>query len=268
MKKFIAAMLAVAMTISTSCFTVIQADESEKKLYIVRLSQPPVYEAGEETEITPFGLDTVASRQARVQSEQKAFKTSVSKKTDSNIVYEYNQVFNGMAVEATDEEIEVIKNMQGVTGVYESKEYDNVTPVDESTDEESVLYDLGENINADSLREEMNKLQENSGNGEGMVIAIVDSEFDVNHEAYSLTDNTNLKIHKSDLTSLLDGLSINVKTNQVYQNEKIPFVFNYVNMNKDVYDYNENLTHGSHVTGIAAGNSYSQVHHSRTPLPA
>jgi lactocepin len=260
MKKLISAMLALVMAVSASCFTfVVHAEDTEKRLYIVRLSQPPIYEASDTTQLSLYGTTSsttsTRARELKIQSEHKAFKTSVSKNTDSNIVYEYNQVFNGMAVEATAAEIEAIKNMSGVTGVYESKSY-AVDEPEAATSEPEAVYDLGDNINADTLRDEMNSLSENSGDGEGTVIAIVDSEFDINHEAFTLTDNSNIKITKKSLSSLLSGLSIgDLTTNQVYQNEKIPFVYNYVNKNKDVTDYDSAYIHGTHVSGIAAGNS-------------
>jgi lactocepin len=260
MKRLISGMLALVMAVSASCFTfVVHAEDTEKRLYIVRLSQPPIYEASDTTQLTLYGTSSSSTstraKELKIQSEHKAFKTSVSKNTDSNIVYEYNQVFNGMAIEATVAEIEAIKNMSGVTAVYESKSY-TIDEPETGTSESEAVYDLGDNINADTLRDEMNSLSENSGNGEGMVIAIADSEFDVNHEAFTLTDNSNIKITKKGLSSMLTGLSIgDLTANQVYQNEKIPFVYNYVNKNKDVTDYKSTSIHGTHVSGISAGNS-------------
>jgi lactocepin len=254
MKKIIATILSAVMTISTVCFTtVVKADDSEKKTYIVQLSESPVYEAGDDGNITLYGNDTVQSREYKIQSEQKAFKSEVKSKTNSNIVYQYDQVFNGMAVEATDEEIEVIKNMPNVKAVYESMSYDAVTPEVSSADGE-VSNDLGKSVDADGLRDAMNELEPNSGDGEGMVIAIVDSEFDINHEAFSLTDDSEIKLTKANLQDSISDLSISDLTvNKVYKNEKVPFAYDYVNKNTDVYS--EAIIHGTHVAGIAAGNS-------------
>ncbi len=254
MKKFIATMLSAVMTISTVCFTtVVKADSTEKKMYIVQLSESPVYETGDDEKLTAYDADTAQTREYKIQSEQRAFKTAVKNKTDSDIVYQYDQVFNGMAVEATDDEIAVIKNMPNVKAVYESKSYSVGTP-ETSTAEKEVSNDLGDGVNADEMREAMNELEPNSGDGEGMVIAIVDTEFDVNHEAFSLTDDSKIKITKKNLQDYVSELSIpNLTVNKVYKNEKIPYAYDYVNNKTDVYSGEE--IHGTHVSGIAAGNS-------------
>jgi lactocepin len=122
-----------------------------------------------------------------------------------------------------------------------------------SSAESKISNDIGDNVNADALREKMNDLEPDTGDGEGMVIAIVDSEFDINHEAFKLSDDSKIKLTKANLNSKISNLSISDLTvNKVYKNEKVPFAYDYENKNTDVYS--EASVHGTHVSGIAAAN--------------
>ncbi|MDK8276516.1 MAG: S8 family serine peptidase [Peptoniphilus duerdenii] len=90
--------------------------------------------------------------------------------------------------------------------------------------------------------------------GEGTIVAVIDSGFDTEHEAFYLTDLGKEKAlySKEKIEKLkADG----VLEHGFYKNEKIPYIYNYyTTSNHDlVKERNEN-SHGQHVAGTVAGN--------------
>ncbi|HFU4469877.1 TPA: S8 family serine peptidase [Streptococcus suis] len=110
---------------------------------------------------------------------------------------------------------------------------------------------------AEVLSEESNALinvptvWEAGNKGEGMVIAIVDSGIDVEHDAYRLTDVTKAKYQSEEEFAAVKEQA-GIHYGQWYS-EKIVFAYNYLDTNNEVKESKE-ATHGGHVAGIAAGN--------------
>ena len=93
--------------------------------------------------------------------------------------------------------------------------------------------------------------------GEGMVVAVLDLEFDVNHEVFKLGKDTVPKLSKDDITELIaDGLNcsdrLNLLKKSPYVNAKIPFAYDYSEGSTNVNGIG--LVHGTHVAGIIGAN--------------
>lgn len=91
----------------------------------------------------------------------------------------------------------------------------------------------------------------NKFKGEGTLIAIIDSGYDVTHRSFYLSDlgASMAKLSKDDV----NGLIAEGKLKGEYVKDKIPFVYNYRESNNYVKEANAH-SHGQHVAGIAAGN--------------
>lgn len=91
--------------------------------------------------------------------------------------------------------------------------------------------------------------------GQGQVVAIIDSGFDVNHPDMQITDNS-LAMYPDEnvMKAKMDEIyaDLGVKLLGIYRNAKFPYAFNYADQNMEVYEAGE--SHGMHVAGIVAAN--------------
>ena len=96
--------------------------------------------------------------------------------------------------------------------------------------------------------------------GEGMVIAVIDSEFDLNHEMFVLSEDTVPRLTEDDIHRIVnEGLNCSNKIisggMNPYISEKIPFAFDYTSGTTDTQGYLD--PHGTHVAGIIGANNVS-----------
>lgn len=94
--------------------------------------------------------------------------------------------------------------------------------------------------------------------GSGMVVAVLDTGLDSNHSAFStenftsetlgLTyDDVKAVLKDTVASTMVDGLTVD----DVYINEKVPFGFDYSDVDPDPYSTHNN--HGTHVSGVIVG---------------
>lgn len=255
MKKIIAVLLAMTLVPISSVFAE-QADKGDKVTLIVELSGDALLETEQAAEmgIKLFSeTDEAQELENQIRSEQAQVMSDIEKKVDSaaEIGFTYTHVLNGFSIEAYEGDIEKIKALSDVENVYISQEYE----LYEDTNAESgdMYLDSGcEMMKTDYMHD-------NGITGQGMVIAVIDSGFDVSHEIFQ-GEITGAKLSKADIAEIIDrkSLSINasggdVTANRVYRSEKIAYAYNYDNKNSDTFNASE--PHGMHVAGIAAGNN-------------
>lgn len=216
MKKLTALALLIAMLLQLALFINISAEE-EKITVII--------------ETSPVSLFSSAGNEISKAAPGAEF------------IYTYDNAMTGYAVKINKSDLGRLSALSSVAEIYPSEEI--TLPEIHST--ASTSFVGGGSIGNPSAY-----------NGEGTAIAIIDSELDFNHEAFTLTNPEKALLKKSDISSVLSagGLNISpeISANRIYRNSKVPFAYDYAEKDTDVWD-EENI-HGTHVAGIAAGNSH------------
>lgn len=145
----------------------------------------------------------------------------------------YTDAINGFSAKATGEEIEKLQNSPEVLNVFISRQY--FVPAMLSSEGEKGVIPL-------SLLD--------GYCGQGTAIAVLDSEFLVDHEYFALTDETSVKYAKSDISAKLTELNISASADDVYKSAKVPFAYDYAGNDNNTVS---SQYHGTSVAGVAAG---------------
>lgn len=173
-------------------------------------------------------------------ADQKKVVANINKTLGLAIepTHNYTVLFNGFAFEGEYRLIAELNEMDGITASmamgWESPKLFNTTSQVHAIE----AWDIGYS-------------------GEGTCVAIIDTGCKVTHPAFSNAPD-NVKITADDIAMLvelgnLQGGSSMDPTN-VYYSAKIPFRWNYVKNTYNVNHTNGTGDHGTHVSGIAAGN--------------
>lgn len=258
MKRWIASVLAAAMLLP--CIPTAGAVDAQSKdppatgtsAYrpeSLKDSGPEVVQSEEEIspdeEVTAIiVLEKKISPLARFQ--QKSIQNEISKNVldgeKLEVLHSYTTVENGFAAVVPYGKLEEIRQLPGVAAAYAAPVF-KVAP-----DMPTTMTELG-------------GLENTSGyQGEGMVIAIVDSGLEIGHPLFAQAPTTPA-LAKNDLENVLARKNLKaeekksgITASQVYKTAKVPFAFDYADNDLDVAP-NGAGDHGTHVAGIAAANA-------------
>lgn len=258
MKRWIASVLAAAMLLP--CVPTAGAVDAQSKeppatgtsAYrpeSLKDSGPEVVQSEEEIspdeEVTAIiVLEKKISPLARFQ--QKSIQNEISKNVldgeKLEVLHSYTTVENGFAAVVPYGKLEEIRQLPGVAAAYAAPVF-KVAP-----DMPTTMTELG-------------GLENTSGyQGEGMVIAIVDSGLEISHPLFTQAPTTPA-LAKNDLENVLASKNLKaeekksgITASQVYKTAKVPFAFDYADNDLDVAP-NGAGDHGTHVAGIAAANA-------------
>ena len=250
--------LAVCILLSAGSFqvqavgTAVQ-DNSQVRL-IVEMEEDAVLASAEARALGAVqyaGTDRALAQGQRLAAAQQSVQNTIQRRVnaDAQVAYTYTNVFNGFSLDATRSDIDAIKAIDGVKNVYISGQIKLTDPVETddaaSGEQDSGLLSCCEEI-------DVSYMHENGYDGRGQVIAVIDSELDVNHEFFASAVETP-KLTQEAIKTLLEEneFNVNVTAKRVYHSSKLPFVYDYYNDSTDTYDPAN--VHGTHVTGIAAG---------------
>ena len=258
MKRWIASVLAAAMLLP--CIPTAGAVDAQSKeppatgtsAYrpeSLKDSGPEVVQSEEEIspdeEVTAIiVLEKKISPLARFQ--QKSIQNEISKNVldgeKLEVLHSYTTVENGFAAVVPYGKLEEIRQLPGVAAAYAAPVF-KVAP-----DMPTTMTELG-------------GLENTSGyQGEGMVIAIVDSGLEISHPLFTQAPTTPA-LTQTDIENVLARKNLKaeekkpgITASQVYRTAKVPFAFDYADKDLDVNPGSAG-DHGTHVAGIAAANA-------------
>ena len=181
------------------------------------------------------------SRQAAVQSRL----TRTLRQEQVEYGYSYTALFNGFSVRTARKNLEAIRNTKGVTCAFVAGSY--ALPTTQQADTQALQVALASS----------------RFTGKGMTIAVLDTGLDTAHPVFANAP-ADAKFTKDYISGVLQATDLNaevlmpgVTADDVYLSAKIPFAFDYAGKDAQVAPGSkwdaENLEHGTHVAGIAAG---------------
>lgn len=276
MKRILAIILSLIMIVLCNDFNIC-ADEKntqiydgrqEKEIYIVELSKPSLVEEyvdsrySEKSDFDEY-LETREAQYCKntilKQQEQVINKINMlGEKQSIEILQQFSTIANAIVLKCTPSKMQELQSSIPIETCILSQEYDQIDPI------------FGENQGEDSKNSSTGTSLMNAMDltyqGEGMVIAILDTGIDVNHEAFSHAPSQ-VRFKREDIQNILstcqlkaeDSIGKELSVSDVYINDKIPYAFDYCDNDTNVAPTEEALSignaHGTHVAGIVGANS-------------
>lgn len=145
----------------------------------------------------------------------------------------YKAILNGFALDMTYSQAQEVAKLDGVKAVTLARDYEMPSMI---TSREMVKSSIANS---------------KGYNGQGRVVAILDTGADVDHPDLRLTDPAKAKYNK-------DSINEVIAKNQLwgtYRTEKVPYAYNYADRVQDILD---DANHGQHIAGTIAGNSLKE----------
>lgn len=142
---------------------------------------------------------------------------------------------NAFVTYVKESDIESIRQTPGVSRVYEAIEY------------ERPQFTVDMHTSNDMINQQI--ALELGYKGEGQVIAVIDSGTDPSHPDLQKLTDASMAALTSDMIAQL-GLP------GVYVNEKVPYAYNYYDLNNNYIDIGDSGHHGQHVAGTVGANGF------------
>ena len=203
---------------------------------------------------------------AQVLNNQKALASKISSEALNGEALDvvWNITFAGNIISAyvPYAKINMIKNVAGVKDVVIETQYE--APVTERGTADDPDMAISTDMTGTSLIY-------SEYTGAGQAVAVIDTGLDIDHKSFDpeAFEYSIEQLDKEvDLLTQDEVAAILAQTNayaryeglsaaDVYRSAKVPFAFNYVDNDLDIIHVNDTQgEHGSHVSGIAAGNKY------------
>ena len=240
------------------------ADTDVVRVSIV-LSDPSTLEKGFTAADIAAGSRQAMKYRDKLESKQGKMAKTISKKALDgqalDVVWNLTLATNIISANVQYGQIEKIENVKGVKQVLIETRYEPcVVKESETTDP---------NMATSSNMIGSNFAWANGYTGAGSKVAIIDTGADTDHPSlsgaaysYAVKGLGITPVTAADYADKLEKLNAfkkngDLKASDLYVSAKIPFGFNYIDAGLDVtHDNDTQGDHGSHVTGIAAGNRY------------
>lgn len=214
-------------------------NDSDEVRVVVELEDKPIIEYATENGVKVNELDKEMRKELKKQllAEQKRVKEQL--KANGIKMKEYKNfvnVINGFSITTTFGAAKSIEQIPGVNKVSLVNEYERPKPD---------MVSSKDIVNARETWEGVGY------NGEGMVVAIIDTGVDPSHKDMVLTNSENAKLQKEDVESKIASEEFPGQ----WRTEKVPYGYNYMDENQEILDLGPDASeHGMHVAGTVGAN--------------
>ena len=210
---------------------------------IVEFYNAPVIEKATSIGLHVADMDSavVSQMTAKIHEEQASTLNIIQKEVEQVQVHQqFSNVFNGMSMTVSANNIEAISKIDGVKAVYIANEYLRPEPQMSNSDKLTQSTYVNEVLNY---------------KGEGLVVAIIDSGLDPYHEAFNIDDPSRVKYTQADIDQILANNQDPSILKGKYYSLKVPYGYNYMDQNYIIQDIAPGASmHGMHVGGTVAAN--------------
>ncbi len=206
----------------------------------------------EESVLYEYGEDALTDETEASDSEESGDRLRIFGEI------ELEPAFSAQRSEVADINDETEEN----SGTQEDTNSEVSTETDETAETsddgaENVRYPVG-NALQKAYRDRMELIQESGeeNGGQEMMIAVLDSEFDVNEQVFSQEPemtSVSREMLKTMSGIIRFGSPANISGDACYVSQKIPFAFDYAENDTNTYD--PSLLHGTLTAAVAAGNN-------------
>ncbi|MBE6984648.1 MAG: hypothetical protein E7434_03365 [Ruminococcaceae bacterium] len=189
-----------------------------------------------EADVAEAGSQKAANQRVKLINEHNAVRKEM-KGISYELKHEFTTLLNGFSCDVAYGDLEAIASIEGVKSVHIANSY--AAPELKAAKETKM-----ENANVMTGNYFANYY---GYDGAGITVAILDTGLNTTHEAFQ--DSLGLSAEYGVLTEEAVA-AIETKAEGVYLNAKVPFAYDYADLDADVTDNNG---HGTHVSGTVAG---------------
>ena len=236
----------VATPITTSIEPVKEnLEETSPVEVLVRLKEKVSEGIGE---VSPTSKET---RIEKTNQDHEQFLKELEKQSiQFKKLYDFNLLFNGLALETTYGDAKKIRGLARVDAV-------DYAPLGRTRVAETQPTPASPTSTTTKVSEEnslinLQPLWDKGIKGQGQVVAIIDSGVDPAHDVFRLTDISKAK-YKSEAEIEEAKKKAGITYGKWYNN-KIVYIHNYSDMDDNVKE-DDPISHGAHVAGTAVGNA-------------
>lgn len=203
---------------------------------IVELESKPSLVYATEQNISYEELRNAEEIERSIEIEQQNVKKAIqSNNIEMEFINSFKTAFNGFSGIVKYGDIEKIEKLPSVKNVYIANEYERPEPDLETS------HGMIGSIETWEIGYE----------GEGTVIAIIDSGIDPSHRDMVLSEDTVPALTREDVERIVEEENLPGR----YYTDKVPYGYNYYDLNDEIRDLGPDASeHGMHVAGIAAAN--------------
>ncbi len=245
-----------------------EQDPEEQTRVIIVMDGDSVLDKGYDTENlaeNKSAMKTVDNIEAKQEKEIEKISEEALEGEELDVNFSFSILTNAISADVAFKDIEAIEKVDGVAAVYVAAKHEPLTEADTNT---ITSGDMVGSYNTWAT----------GYTGAGTRIAVIDTGIDIDHpsfdgaafsahlnetaEAASKTVADYNLLGTEEIATALPNLNATkdyagLTAEGLYQNEKVPFAFNYVDKNLDItHDNDKEGDHGTHVAGISTANYY------------